>query len=301
MDCAVLFADVAGSTALYEMLGDERAFALVEGCLTLMSGCTAQAQGRVVKTIGDAVMSVFPSADAAAAAAVEMQSRVEAHGLAQGVHLGLRIGFHFGPVVAHDTDVFGDTVNLASRLCDLASRGQIVTDRDTAQTLGERFLGDLRTLYAIPVKGKQDEVDLIELGWQASGDEKTIIVAARPAGGAAKALLELSLDSQQLVMGPDRRKVTMGRDLEADFVIRGRSASRAHAMIERRREHFVLADHSANGCFVTFEGRPEMRVHHEELTLVGHGWIAFGQPSAEAAQVAEFRCVESAGGGVAQC
>ncbi len=89
----------------------------------------------------------------------------------------------------------------------------------------------------------------------------------------------------------------MGRDLEADFVIRGRSASRAHAMIERRREHFVLADHSANGCFVTFEGRPEMRVHHEELTLVGHGWIAFGQPSAEAAQVAEFRCVESAGAG----
>ena len=294
MECAVLFADVAGSTALYEVLGDDRAFALIESCLSVMSTCTAQERGRVVKTIGDAVLSVFPCASAAAAAAVEMQTRVEANGPAQGVRLGLRIGFHFGPVVAHDHDVFGDTVNLASRLCDLASRGQIVTDRDTARSLDERFLGQLRTLYAIPVKGKQEEVDLIELGWQPPGDEKTLIAAARPAPGAARALLELNLGGQPLVMGPDRRKVTIGRDLEADYVVRDRSVSRAHAMIERRREHFVLADHSANGCFVTFEGRPEIRVHHEELTLVGHGWVAFGQPRAEALQVAEFRCVEAA-------
>ena len=162
MECAVLFADVAGSTALYEVLGDDRAFALIESCLSIMSTCTAEARGRVVKTIGDAVLSVFPTASAAAAAAVAMQTRVEADGPAQGVRLGLRIGFHFGPVVAHDHDVFGDTVNLASRLCDLASRGQIVTDRDTARSLEERFLGNLRTLYPIPVKGKQEEVDLIK-------------------------------------------------------------------------------------------------------------------------------------------
>ena len=83
-----------------------------------------------------------------------------------------------------------------------------------------------------------------------------------------------------------------GRDLEADFTIRDRSVSRAHAMIERRRERFVLVDHSSNGSFVTFEGRPETRVHHEELTLVGHGWLAFGQPRAEAVQVVKFRCVD---------
>jgi predicted component of type VI protein secretion system len=86
----------------------------------------------------------------------------------------------------------------------------------------------------------------------------------------------------------------MGRDLEADFVVRERSASRAHAMIERRREHFVLADHSANGCFVGFEGRPKIRVHHEELTLVGHGWITVGLPRGAAVQAIGFRCVESA-------
>jgi adenylate cyclase len=293
MDCAVLFADVAGSTALYEVLGDERAFALVDACLTIMADCAAEAQGRVVKTIGDAVLAVFPVATAAAAAAIEMQRRVEAYSPAPGVRLGLRIGFRFGPVVERDRDVFGDTVNLASRLCDLASRGQIVTDSETARALGERFRPELCPLYAIAVKGKQEEVDLVELAWQAPGNEKTIIVAARPGSATAKAWLELRLDGQQLVMGPERRKVTIGRDLEADFVIRERSASRAHAMIERRRERFVLADHSANGCFVSFEGRPEIRVHHEELTLVGHGWISVGLPRGAAVQEIEFRCVES--------
>jgi class 3 adenylate cyclase len=293
MECAVLFADVAGSTALYEVLGDERAFALIEDCLSTMSVCTVELRGRVIKTIGDAVMSVFHSADDAAAAAAEMQLRVERLGPTVGRSLGLRIGFHFGPVVARDNDVFGDAVNLASRLCDLASKGQTVTDEETAHRLSDRYAPSLRSLFSIPVKGKAQEVALIELTWQPATEERTLIVSAHARAGSGQALLELDLDGAQVEMGPQRRKVTIGRDLEADFTVRDRSVSRAHAMIERRRERFVLVDHSSNGSFVTFEGRPEMKVHHEELTLVGHGWIAFGQPRAEAAQVVEFRCVDS--------
>ena len=292
MECAVLFADVAGSTALYEVLGDERAFALVESCLSTMSTCTTDVRGRVIKTIGDAVMSVFRTADDAAAAAAEMQLRVDRLGPSVGMPLGLRIGFHFGPVVAHDKDVFGDTVNLASRLCDLASKGQTITDEDTAGRLSGQYTPSLRRLFSIPVKGKAQEVALIELTWQPATEERTLIVSPHAKADSGRALLELDLDGARIEMGPQRRKVTIGRDLEADFTVRDRSVSRAHAMIERRREHFVLADHSSNGTFVTFEGRPEMKVHHEELTLVGHGWIAFGQPRAEALQVAEFRCVE---------
>jgi adenylate cyclase len=222
-----------------------------------------------------------------------MQLRVEALGPALGVRLSLRIGFHFGPVVESESDVFGDTVNLASRLCDLASKGQIVTDQDTARRLSGVYAAELRRLYAIPVKGKAAEVDLFEIGWQPPTEEKTVIVAARKAPGGSSSLLELDFDGTRIEMGPDRRKVTFGRDLEADFTVRDRGVSRAHAMIERRRERFVLVDHSSNGSFVTFEGRPELKVHHEELTLVGHGWISLGQPRAEAQQVAEFRCVET--------
>lgn len=293
MNCAVLFADVAGSTALYEVLGDERAFDLVERCLAIMSACTADAGGRVVKTIGDAVMAVFADSDVAATAAIAMQRRVDELGPRLGVHLCLRIGFHAGTVVERDNDVFGDTVNLASRLCDLASRGQIVTVRETAAGLAQRFRPDLRELFAIAVKGKEQEVHLVELNWQPPTEGKTIIFAPRRPADAGTALLELELDGHRIEMGPERRKVTLGRDLEADLTVRDRSASRAHAMIERRRERFVLVDHSSNGTFVTFEGHPETTVHHDELALRGHGWIVLGQPRAEAAQAVEFRCVEA--------
>ncbi len=293
MECAVLFADVAGSTALYEVLGDERAFALVEQCLKTMSDCTTEVHGRVVKTIGDAVMAVFKDADEAAAAAAEMQFRVDKLGPAVGVRLGVRIGFHYGPVVERDNDVFGDCVNLASRLCDLASKGQIITDKDTAARLSNIYTPNLRKLFSIPVKGKEQEVDLIEIVWQTATQEMTSIVTAPASPSAGKALLELDLEGTRIEMGPQRRKVTFGRDHEADYTIHNAKVSRAHAMLERRREHFVLIDHSSNGTFVTVEDKPEMKVHHEEMTLMGHGWISFGQPRTEALQVAEYRCVET--------
>jgi class 3 adenylate cyclase len=290
MECAVLFADVSGSTALYEVLGDERAFALVSGCLATMTACTTEAHGRVVKTIGDAVMAVFDSAGDAAAAAAEMQLRIDRLAPEKGVKLALRIGFHHGPVVERDNDVFGDSVNLASRLCDLASRGQIITDVDSARRLPALLLSRLRRLFSIPVKGKEHEVELVEIMWQEASDEMTAIVTAPAAATASRALLELELDEHRLEIGPKRRKVTIGRDPGADFSINHSTVSRAHAVIERRREHFVLADHSSNGSFVTFEGRPEIKLQHEELTLVGRGWIAFGQSRSEARQVVAFRC-----------
>jgi len=294
MECAVLFADVAGSTALYEVLGDDCAFALVEACLSTMSSCSAENHGRVIKTIGDAVLAVFPTSDDAAAAAIAMHGRVEALGPANAVRPALRIGFHFGPVLAHAQDVFGDSVNLASRLCDLASRGQIVSDRETAQRLSDPHRAAVMPLYTVPVKGKAQEVELVEIAWGAGGDEKTLIVLASGNGALhAPALLALHLGERHIEMGPERRKVTIGREPEADFCIPERSVSRAHARIERRREHFVLTDHSANGSFVSFDGRPEIRVHHEELTLVGQGWLSFGQRRAEARQVVQFRCVDS--------
>lgn len=293
MECAVLFADVAGSTALYELLGDEPAFALVEDCLATMSACTAEFHGRVVKTIGDAVMAVFDRADEAAAAAAEMQARVAGLGQPRGVQLGVRIGFHFGTVVPRDDDVYGDSVNLASRLCDLASKGQIITDQETARRLSGLHAASLRALFPIDVKGKAQEVELVEVLWQAASQEMTAIVATPvPPDAADWAHLELALGDLRLTMGPERRKATFGRDHEADFTVRSPTVSRAHAMIERRRERFVFVDHSLNGSFVTFEGKPEMKVRHEELTLVGHGWIAFGEPRAQAQQVVEFHCVQ---------
>jgi len=66
--------------------------------------------------------------------------------------------------------------------------------------------------------------------------------------------------------------------------------SRAHAMVERRRDKFILIDHSSNGTYVTVNGEPEALLRREEFVLRGHGWISFGQSRATSPEVVEFNC-----------
>ena len=104
---AVLFADVSGSTKLYETAGNAVAHAAVETCVNLMKEKTLAAKGRVIKTIGDEVMSAFSTADGAADAAIEMQQAISELPPVGKTTLGIRIGFNFGPVVNRDGAVCG--------------------------------------------------------------------------------------------------------------------------------------------------------------------------------------------------
>ena len=131
----VLFADVSGSTKLYEIVGDTKAHEAIERCVRLFSSITVDNGGRVVKTIGDEVMSIFSEPSQAAAAAKAIQSGVESMAPVDRVRLGgVRIGFHEGPLVERDGDVFGDTVNLTARgSTEMAARGQIITSLETVE------------------------------------------------------------------------------------------------------------------------------------------------------------------------
>jgi len=91
-EAAVLFADISGSTKLYESAGNAVAHAAVENCVNLMRQKTEAAKGRVVKTIGDEVMAIFPRADDAADAAIEMQLAVSALPPVGETALGIRVG-----------------------------------------------------------------------------------------------------------------------------------------------------------------------------------------------------------------
>ena len=95
---------------------------------------------------------------------------------------------------------------------------------------------------------------------------------------------------QEIVLEGARTSLTLGRDKGGDLVIIDRMASRQHGKIERRLDKFVLADHSANGTYVTVEGDTEVVLRRAEFALRGHGWIAFGQPRASATETVEFFC-----------
>ena len=125
---ALLFSDLVGSTALYERVGDARAFAIVEEHFRLMGRAVEEHEGAIVKTMGDAVMASFPSlAEATAAARAMIESHDAAH---PDDGLGVKIGIYAGPclaVRANDRlDFFGTTVNMAARLQAQAGASEIV-------------------------------------------------------------------------------------------------------------------------------------------------------------------------------
>jgi adenylate cyclase len=284
---AVLFADVSDSTRLYEEVGDAAAVEAISRCLGAAGRATVGCGGRVVKTMGDELMGIFPTADAAAIAAAEMQGAIDVLPEVAGRRLGMRIGFQHGAVVQRGDDVFGDTVNIAARLVAQAQKGQILTSAGTAAVLGPVYRSMIRQLYSITVKGKADELALAELVWKR--DAKVTVfgsVRSRTASGG----LRLVYRGQELLRRRQNDGVALGRDPASGLVLIDEMASRNHCTIERRQDRFVLRDHSTNGTYVTHEGDAEVLLRREEVVLRKHGWIAFGQPRDSASDVAEFFC-----------
>ena len=288
-EAAVLFADVSGSTKLYETAGDAVAHAAIEKCVNIMREKTVNAKGRVIKTIGDEVMSAFKTADEAADAAIEMQSAISEMPPVGTTQIGIRIGFNYGPVVERDGDVFGDAVNLAARLAAVATKGQIISARDTVMLMSPMLKAATRAITTIQVKGKAQEIQVYELIWQQSED-MTTLASQKSVYKPKNAKLRLIVQGADVLLSSERPAVALGRDASADLVIKERMASRAHGKIERRLDKFILTDHSANGTFITIEGDKEIVLRREEFTLRGHGWIAFGQTRATATDVVEFFC-----------
>ncbi|HEX8001405.1 MAG TPA: adenylate/guanylate cyclase domain-containing protein [Mycobacteriales bacterium] len=128
-ETAVGFADLVGFTELTRGLSDEELATLVESFEHLAAQVVADAGGRVVKTLGDEVMFVAADARAAAALALDLAAASAAQGRE------VRAGVAYGPVVARLGDVFGPTVNIASRLTGLARPGTVLLDRGAASAL----------------------------------------------------------------------------------------------------------------------------------------------------------------------
>jgi adenylate cyclase len=285
----VLFADVSGSTKLYEVVGDAAAHAAIDLCVKLFANITQEHGGRVVKTIGDEVMSIFPDAASAGRAATDIQLGIASMPPVDKVRLGVRIGLHYGPVVERDGDVFGDTVNLSARLTEMAARGQIITSFETVERLGDLQRLDCRKLYAIPVKGKEKDVQICEILWT-DVDDATQLAAPRTRNEKASMVLRVSYRGRNILLPTERKTLVLGRDATADLVVAERMASRMHCEIEERQGRFFLTDRSANGTWVSIDGAAEVILRREESMLHGHGFICLGQPHASSTEAVEFFC-----------
>jgi len=281
VEVAILFADVVGSTQLYEQLGDIKARQMVGRCLDIMREATEGNQGTVIKTMGDEVMSTFPTADDAMNAARRMQERITTDGeLAHdNGHVAIRIGCHYGPVVQEHRDIFGSAVHTANRMTSQAKAKQIITTLATVERLSPEWQSTARQIDIATVRGKADEVVLFEVLWQP--DEATSMLPTvghgRPKTGARQKRLSLRYQGREVTVGEGRKSATLGRAEDNDVVVKGNLISRVHARVEVSRDKFTLVDESTNGTFVQTNTGEEIFVRRDSTQLTGEGVIGLGR------------------------
>jgi len=288
-DPTVLFADLAGSTRLYERVGDSAAFSLVDRCLQVMRAEIERRGGRFVKHTGDGLLAVFEEADRACDAAIRIHQVVRDLPLSSGQTLAVRLGFHSGPVVDNGSDVFGDTVNIAARLLELASPGRAITSLETVRQLGPEWRPLLHPLQARSLRGASRLTELFELVCDSLGD--LTVVQTVNFDADEKPELRLYLGEQSLVLNAETPSARLGRDPLSDLRISDTRASRQHAQIEMRGDKFVLADRSSNGTFVAIDGEKEFVLSREEVVLRRHGCFALGRSCADNPHIIGFVCV----------
>ncbi len=287
---AVLFADVSGSTRLYEQLGDVEALAAISRCLALADASACSYGGRLIKTIGDEALLVFAQAAHAAEAAAEIQRRMVEVAVGDNLRLAFRMGFHYGAAIEVSGDVFGDSVNVAARMVGLAKRGQVILSSPTADLLPPWLRERVRELDVLTVKGKEKDIGICELLWQ---DESAELTAMAPRAEAKAARLELRHGARTFELNANSPALTLGRDAQNDVVIADPLASRLHARIERRRDKFVLVDQSSNGTFVTIDGEHEIQLRREEMILRRRGSISFGhRHDQDSGETLAFACLD---------
>lgn len=146
-ETAVIFAELLGASELLGRADDAQAHAAVGEALASLEQVTVASGARVVKRIGARLLVVTTDPDEAARTAVALQ--VAAHNLTGEHNFGLGVGFHFGPVIQDESDVFGDTVNTAARLVEKAARGQILLDAETADGIVSLYRRSIRRLYQV--------------------------------------------------------------------------------------------------------------------------------------------------------
>ncbi len=293
IELAILFADVVGSTRLYELMGDLKARDMVAICIDVMRNATEQHQGTVIKTMGDEVMASFPSADQALNAAAVMQQQISRHSQlkVEGQPVAIRIGCHFGPVVLENRDVFGATVHTANRMTSQAKAGQIMTTAAMVEKLSPQWRAAVRQVDIATLKGQGSEVALYEVLWQTE-DVTSMVPAIALAGRNGPAVrLRLRVQDRDIVLDEQHPAIAIGRAEDNDVVVKGNLISRLHARIEINRHKFVLIDQSTNGTFVQTDDGDEAFVRRDSLQIKGKGLIGLGKlPEADSPQTIRFVC-----------
>lgn len=283
---AILFADLRGSTSLYIKLGNSHAAQVVTQSLSLLSERILDQGGRVVKTLGDGLMAVFEDAERAVEAAVSLHDAIDQMPPSGGsipLRVGsirLKVAISWGEMVEVDGDCFGDAVNVAARLLDLAGDNETLTTgtllRELPSDQRERF----RSIDKLHLRGRKEPVPVLRLEDRRFGEQDAMCTAIMdmPQTDLPDGLRLRWLDAER-VFSTAQMPITMGRSPQASFCVSDSRVSRSHARIESHSGHLYLSDLSYNGTHIRFDKDDQvLTLRRGTCTLHGSGVITLGAP-----------------------
>ena len=283
----VVFADLTGSTGVFEATGNAKATqAVTEATQWIGALCVANG-GRVVKTLGDGVLALFPNGPEAINAVVEMQ-RLHQKRLDQtheSLRMPIRIGVASGAVEILAGDCFGDAVNVAARLMDLSGPHQIWASYSVLDHYGKTSDGvHFRPLGPISIRGRAEPCSVYQVEWRVEensafftvqADLQPSMVDTRP--DALGGQIELTWRDTVKTFKSFELPVHIGRVHNVAFVVSDSRVSREHCRIDLRNGSITLADVSTYGSCVRFSGGgSDLLLRRDECVLHGRGEIALG-------------------------
>ncbi|PIZ21486.1 MAG: adenylate/guanylate cyclase domain-containing protein [Comamonadaceae bacterium CG_4_10_14_0_8_um_filter_57_29] len=284
----VVFADLFGSTGVFESLGNAQATELVTEITTWLAGRFAINGGRVVKFLGDGVLVVFSDNRQAVTAVIDVQREFETRFLSpkNNTKMPLRIGVARGDVEMVGDDCYGDAVNIAARLSELTGPQQIWLNAKVVDGshLAQEF--HLRPLGPIQVRGRTEWCNVYQLEWQEDTDSQYFTIQSPLADGFVDSKRD-ALGSQIELTWLDNAKtfksfelpIHIGRVRQAEFVVNDPRVSRQHARLDWRNGSIMLVDVSSYGCWIRFAGGgADVLLRREECVLHGKGEVALGTP-----------------------
>jgi len=276
-----MFADVAGSTAMYENMGDDLARERISKALNALISISRRYNGNLVKTIGDEILVYFTDIDMAVYAAKAIQEAMEDDRSPETIGVSIRIGMQYGSAILESDDIFGDTVNVAARVASMAKARQILCTQEIAfQVKNAELSNNMRPYDRLRVKGRNEQLDVYLFTWEQEGDITNMATASsftNPARYEQAQKLILNYEGKPHTISVDTASYILGRGKDCELIIKGDLISRYHSKIEHRRGKFIITDQSTNGTFVCTSEGQDVFLRREEFTLFGSGHISLGK------------------------
>lgn len=279
----VLFADLRGSTALYESLGNAEATSVVTHTIAALGKAVAAHRGTLIKTLGDGLLAVFESPGQALGSGLQMHEELEdlvLRGHARGASTGLRglrlqVAIARGEIVEMGGDCFGDAVNVAARLLDHANDNETLVTAQVLSGIDDEMRKRFRCLDWVHLRGRAEPVMVHVLGGR-RGDLAPTQFGEVPTTLEPEAV-RLAWLKQEEVYDVQHLPVVLGRGPQSSFRVDDARVSRSHCRLDWHGGSFLLTDLSYNGCYVRFVGSDEVvALRRSSCTLHGSGVIGLG-------------------------